>query len=152
MSDNPKLRVPDEVNSPGGMLWGEVTDYILSTAATWKGPIGHFHLTLDKRDARNVLSVCWQGLKKTSPTTFEFTADNFAPKPRHCDARPALTMRFPMKNFLRASLLLGALALVPAALADDSSAMLGAGGIIVLTKNTDIRYGERGPLSLARRW
>jgi len=51
-------------------------------------------------------------------------------------------MRFPMKNFLRASLLLGALALVPAALADDSSAMLGAGGIIVLTKNTDIRMAS----------
>lgn len=79
MSDNPKLRAPDENNSPGGILWGWTTDYILWSANTWKGPIGHFHLTLDKLDARSVLTLCWTGLKKTSPTTFEFTADNFAP-------------------------------------------------------------------------
>ncbi len=81
MSDDPKLRAPDENNRPGGMLWGWTTDYILSTANTWKGPIGHFHLTLDKLDARSVITLCWKGdLKKTTPTTFEFTADNFAPR------------------------------------------------------------------------
>jgi hypothetical protein len=82
MSANPALRKPDPDSPPqaGGILYGEVTDYILSTAATWKGPIGHFHLTLDKLDARNVLSLCWPGLKKTTPTHFEFTADNFAPR------------------------------------------------------------------------
>jgi hypothetical protein len=82
MSANPALRKPDPDSPPqaGGILYGEVTDYILSTAATWKGPIGHFHLTLDKLDARTVLSICWPGLKKTTPTHFEFTADNFAPK------------------------------------------------------------------------
>ena len=80
MSDNPKLRAPDANNGAGGILWGSVTDYILSTANTWKGPIGHFHLTLDKLDARSVLTLCWKGdLKKSAPTTFEFTADNFAP-------------------------------------------------------------------------
>lgn len=83
MIETPSLRAPDPERPPlpGSLLFGQVTDYILSTAATWKGPIGRFHLTLDKLDPRNALSLCWAGdLKKTSPTRFEFTADNFAPK------------------------------------------------------------------------
>jgi hypothetical protein len=56
------------------------TDYILKTAKTWNGPIGRFHLTLDKLKPENVLSLCWDGsLKKTGPTTFEFTRTNFTP-------------------------------------------------------------------------
>jgi Domain of unknown function (DUF4424) len=65
----------------GGYLNAYWTDYILSTAANWKGPIGKFHLTLDKLKPDNVLSLCWDGeLKRTGPTTFEFTAENFVPK------------------------------------------------------------------------
>jgi hypothetical protein len=57
------------------------TSYILSTAANWQGPIGRFHLTLDKLKADNILSLCWDGdLKKTGATTFEFNAVNYAPK------------------------------------------------------------------------
>ena len=57
------------------------TDFILTTANNWKGPIGHFHLTLDKLKPTNVLSFCWPGaLKKTGATTFDWTSDNFAPK------------------------------------------------------------------------
>lgn len=57
------------------------TSYILTTAGNWQGPIGHFHLTLDKSKPDNILSLCWDGdLKKTGPTTFEFAKDNFAPK------------------------------------------------------------------------
>ncbi len=57
------------------------TSYILSTAGNWQGPIGKFHLTLDKLKPDNILSLCWDGeLKKTGATTFEFTKDNFAPK------------------------------------------------------------------------
>jgi hypothetical protein len=57
------------------------TAYILTTAGNWQGPIGHFHLTLDKQKADNILSLCWDGeLKKTGDTTFEFTKDSFAPK------------------------------------------------------------------------
>jgi hypothetical protein len=56
------------------------TEYILKTAINWQGPIGRFHLTLDKLKADNVLSVCWDGeLKKTGPTTFEFTQANYVP-------------------------------------------------------------------------
>jgi hypothetical protein len=56
------------------------TDYILSTARNWSGPIGRFHLTLDKLKPGNVLSLCWDGaFAKSGPSTFTFTATNFVP-------------------------------------------------------------------------
>ena len=72
----------DQAPSEGMRLMSTYeTSYILSTAGNWQGPIGKFHLTLDKLKPDNILSLCWDGeLKKTGPTTFEFAADNFAPK------------------------------------------------------------------------
>ncbi len=56
------------------------TDYILKTANNWNGPIGRFHITLDKLKPDNVLSLCWDGaLKKTGPATFEDARVNFTP-------------------------------------------------------------------------
>jgi hypothetical protein len=56
------------------------TDYILRTANNWKGPIGRFHLTLDKKKPDAVVALCWPApLTKTGATTYEFTASNFAP-------------------------------------------------------------------------
>ena len=53
---------------------------MLKTANNWKGPIGKFHLTVDKMRPANVLSMCWgNDLKKTGATTFESTRENFAP-------------------------------------------------------------------------
>ena len=64
----------------GDLLTVTATDYVLSTAKNWHGPIGHFHLTLDKLAPGAVLSLCWNGdLRKTSPTRFEFDATNFTP-------------------------------------------------------------------------
>lgn len=64
----------------GAMLYALTTDYILVTGNNWKGPIGHFHMTLDKGKPENALSLCWDGeLKKTGATTFEATRENFAP-------------------------------------------------------------------------
>lgn len=54
-------------------------EYILTTARNWRGPIGRFHLTIDKGAPENLLSLCWDGLKKTGPTTFEATASDFVP-------------------------------------------------------------------------
>jgi hypothetical protein len=80
MLGDPKLRPKLDSAVDNEVLWGSITDYILSTANTWKGPIGQFHLTLDKLDPNAVLTLCWKGaLKKTGPTTFEFSARNFAP-------------------------------------------------------------------------
>jgi hypothetical protein len=64
-----------------GLLTALTTDYILTTARNWQGPIGRFHLTLDKLKAENVLSLCWEGeLKKTGATTFEANIKDFVPK------------------------------------------------------------------------
>ncbi|NYZ13273.1 DUF4424 domain-containing protein [Azospirillum sp. RWY-5-1] len=54
-------------------------EYILTTARNWRGPIGRFHLTLDKGDPENILSLCWNGLTRTGPTTFEATTTDFVP-------------------------------------------------------------------------
>ncbi|HTQ15373.1 MAG TPA: DUF4424 family protein [Rhizomicrobium sp.] len=65
----------------GAMLAAYSTDYILVSGANWKGGIGHFHLTLDKLEPGNILSVCWDGaLKKTGATTFEVSQDDFTPR------------------------------------------------------------------------
>lgn len=54
--------------------------YILTTGANWKGPIGRFHLTIDKVKPAAVLSLCLSGLAKTGPTTFELERTDFKPR------------------------------------------------------------------------
>jgi hypothetical protein len=54
-------------------------EYVLTTARNWRGPIGRFHLTLDKGAPDNLISVCRDGLKKTGATIFESTVENFVP-------------------------------------------------------------------------
>lgn len=53
--------------------------YVLTTGQNWAGPIGHFRLTLDKGATKNLLSFCGEDVRKTGPTTFEMTADDFYP-------------------------------------------------------------------------
>lgn len=63
-----------------GNVKTQTVSYVLSTAKFWNGPIGHFHLVLDKQKPNSVLSLCWDGeLTKTGLTTYEFTASNFRP-------------------------------------------------------------------------
>lgn len=70
----------DKNAANGNYLQSYRTEFVLKTAANWKGPIGRFHLTVDKLAPGNVLSMCWgDDLKKTGPTTFESTRENFAP-------------------------------------------------------------------------
>lgn len=57
-----------------------VLNYILTTANTWAGPIGRFHLTIDKSDPRWLVSLCRDGIRKTGPTTFEWEAVNWRPE------------------------------------------------------------------------
>jgi len=54
-------------------------EYVLKTANNWSGPIGKFHLTVRLGSADDVMSTCFEGLKQTSPTTFETTRANFRP-------------------------------------------------------------------------
>jgi hypothetical protein len=53
--------------------------YVLKTANSWAGPIGHFKLTLDKGSAKNVISLCADGVKKVGPTTFVVEKTDFTP-------------------------------------------------------------------------
>jgi hypothetical protein len=64
-----------------GLLNQYTTDFVIVTANNWKGPIGKFHLTIDKLKPSNILSLCWPGdIHKTGATRFESTLTNFAPK------------------------------------------------------------------------
>jgi hypothetical protein len=73
-----KLKAPDDYYSaPYVENW---ISYIWSTGANWSGPIKKFHLTIDKGDATNLVSFCWDGdVKKTGPATFEMEAADWYP-------------------------------------------------------------------------
>lgn len=67
--------------SNGSLLTAYRTDFIIQTANNWKGPIGEFHLTVDKLKPGDILSMCWNGdLRKTGTRRFESTLTNFAPR------------------------------------------------------------------------
>ena len=53
--------------------------YVLTTGRNWAGPIGRFHLVVDKGAPGNLVSFCGEGVVKTSPTTFEMTAADYWP-------------------------------------------------------------------------
>lgn len=63
---------------PAGIAPNEVS-YVLITGANWKGPIGDFHLTIDKERPHAVLSLCMSGLNKSGPTTFDMRRRKFTP-------------------------------------------------------------------------
>lgn len=54
--------------------------YVLRTGANWAGPIGRFHLIVDKGDPRNLISLCAPGIERASPTRFELTLTNYTPR------------------------------------------------------------------------
>jgi hypothetical protein len=54
-------------------------EYILSSGANWKAPIGAFRMVVDKGDPANVVSFCAEGVRKISPTEFEVRHTNFTP-------------------------------------------------------------------------
>lgn len=62
------------------MMYTHRLSYILQTARNWSGEIGEFRLVIDKRDPYWLISLCLDGIKKTGPTTFEWTATNFVPE------------------------------------------------------------------------
>lgn len=55
--------------------------YVLRTGGNWAaGTIGDFTLTVDKGDAKNLVSFCGTGVEKTGPTTFRMHATDFYPE------------------------------------------------------------------------
>ncbi|MEH6949912.1 DUF4424 family protein [Nitrobacter sp. NHB1] len=49
-------------------------------AGGWRGPVGHYRLTVDKGAAVNLVAFCPLEAKNVSPTTFEWTAKNLTPE------------------------------------------------------------------------
>jgi hypothetical protein len=54
-------------------------EYILTTGANWKAPIGDFRMVIDKGEPTNLVSFCGEGVKKISPTQFEVRHSNYTP-------------------------------------------------------------------------
>lgn len=53
--------------------------YILTTANTWKGPIGDFTLIVERRPGE-LVNFCWDGpVEKVGPDSFRATAKDFRP-------------------------------------------------------------------------
>jgi len=65
---------------PDSIATGADVQYVLTAGAHWGGPIGEFHLIVDKEDPDAVMSTCLAGLKKTGPTRFEVRAKDFTPE------------------------------------------------------------------------
>ena len=53
--------------------------YILKTGANWQGSIKQFKMTVDKGLSDNLISLCWNGLKKIDSTRFIYEQKNFIP-------------------------------------------------------------------------
>ena len=54
-------------------------DYVLTTGANWRSPIGSFRLVVDKGKPGNLVSFCADGVRKVSPTQFEVRRKNWRP-------------------------------------------------------------------------
>ncbi len=67
-------------SSASGVVNTYELGYILTTANNWRGPIGHFRLTIDKGSPRALVSLCISGIRKTGPTTFLVERRNYKPQ------------------------------------------------------------------------
>jgi hypothetical protein len=67
-------------NTVGNLAQLRSIKYILKTARTWDGPIGRFHLTIEKKSPSEFVSLCLDGLRKTSPTRYELLATDYVPR------------------------------------------------------------------------
>ena len=63
----------------GSPFTEERISYVLHTGANWEGPIGKFHLVVDKGSPDNLISLCGYDLTKSAPTLLEINKSNFTP-------------------------------------------------------------------------
>ena len=72
--------VKKRLKPEGGIAMTESwISYILTTGRNWSESIGTFHLTVDKGSTENLVSFCGTGVKKTGPTRFELTYEDYYP-------------------------------------------------------------------------
>jgi hypothetical protein len=69
----------DAAGSPQSPLYEKRIAYVLTTGANWAGPIGDFHLAVDKGAPDSLVSFCADGVKKIGPTRFEVRHADFTP-------------------------------------------------------------------------
>ena len=72
-----RLSRKDQTNGPG--MPDKWIDYILTTGANWRSPIGSFRLVVDKGKPGNLVSFCETGVKKIGPTQYEVRHANWRP-------------------------------------------------------------------------
>ena len=70
---------PDAFSVAASPFFERRIAYVLTTGANWAGPIGDFHLVVDKGAPDSLVSFCGDGVKKISPTQFELRHANFTP-------------------------------------------------------------------------
>lgn len=66
-------------DAPAAFIVERTMGYVLKTGANWARPIGTFHVTIEKDEPSQIISLCMDGLRKTSPTRFEATFTDFTP-------------------------------------------------------------------------
>lgn len=66
-----------EISAP--FIHHNFVGYILKTGGNWAKPIEEFNLTLRKKDKEQLVSTCFNGLKKMGPLEFKATRKNFLP-------------------------------------------------------------------------
>ena len=73
---NAKKPFPMEYGSP---FTEERLSYVLHTGANWAGPIGKFHLVIDKGAPDNLISWCGFGAEGNAPSPVEIRKTDFTP-------------------------------------------------------------------------
>jgi hypothetical protein len=73
------LSKPDAFGAVSSPFFERRIAYILTTGVNWAGPIGDFHLVVDKGAPDSLVSFCGDGVKKINPTQFELRHANFTP-------------------------------------------------------------------------
>lgn len=73
------LAAAERIRKPNVVLPPRWIDYILTTGANWRSPIGSFRLVVDKGRPENLVSFCETGVKKIAPTQFEVRHENWRP-------------------------------------------------------------------------
>jgi hypothetical protein len=61
-------------------LEGETVHYILTTASSWRGPIGRFHLVIETGRPDDILAVCPMGLEQTASGRYELERTGYVPE------------------------------------------------------------------------
>lgn len=69
----------DEENYWQYLIWFDKLSYILTTGNNWNGPIRNFNLKVTA-DRPFFLNTCFEGLERTSETSYEFNATDYSPR------------------------------------------------------------------------